>query len=81
VPVNTKQWEDPYWTSTIFVSAVKKEVLHGDITAWPYSYNRKYADVFNQHLFTAAMGQVLIGQATPAAAAKSMADQIAGLLK
>ncbi|MFS0892695.1 ABC transporter substrate-binding protein [Microbacterium sp. 179-I 3D3 NHS] len=81
VPVNRAQWEDPFWSESSFHQIVKDEVTTGKIVPWPYAYNRKFADVFNEALFTRPAGEVLLGAVEPDAAAQAFLDQVEALVK
>lgn len=81
VPVNTAQWEDEFWAESDFHQIVKTEVTEGEIVPWPYAYNRKFADVFNETLFTRVAGEVLLGSASPEDAAQSFLDQVEALVQ
>ncbi len=80
-PVYKSQWDNKYWESNRFVSVMKQEVLNGNITVWPYSINAKFSSVFNETLMTRAMGNVILGKATPKQAATQLMNRIETLLK
>lgn len=81
VPVNTSQWDDSFWSESSFHQIVKAEVTEGDIVPWPYAYNRKFADVFNETLFTRVAGEVLLGSSSPEDAAAAFLTEVEALTK
>ncbi len=81
VPVNKAQWENSFWGQSEFHQVVKEEVTTGEIVPWPYAYNVKFADVFNEKLFTQVAGEVLLGTLSPDEGAKSFLSQTEALVK
>lgn len=80
VPVNTTQWQDPYWESEQYLAAAKDAVTQGVVEPWPYAVNPAFSQVFSEKVLSRALGEVLLGQKPADRAAQDMLDQIETIL-
>ena len=80
LPVNTTQWENPYWESDRFLTAAKAEILAGNAANWPFVVNPAFSEVLTQKVLTRALGEVMLGTKTSEVAAQEVLDQIESIV-